>query len=246
MNLDHYTYTGRGGRDYNEDAVGSKLSDNRAMFVLADGLGGHSMGETASQCVIDTLLSAFTGESAGADGRDFISGLLSLANDNILKLQEENYCVMKSTAVVLYIEDDTAVWAHVGDSRLYYIHEGRIDHITGDHSVAYKKYAAGQITRQELKTDEDQSVLLRSLGSRNRYEAETNTEPVRLTQGDAFLLCSDGLWEYLDDDEVLETFVSTKKSQDWARSLLARLEDRVDNTNDNISLITVVINPEQG
>ena len=239
MKLDHYSYSGTGGRENNEDAIGLKLRDGRGIFIVADGLGGYGKGELASACVIETVLKKFgDDEGKGAD----IAESLALANENILKLQEEHRAIMKSTAVVLSIDDDTATWGHVGDSRLYYIHDGKISYITHDHSVAYKKYAAGEIKRSEIGKDDDQPTLLRALGSRDRYETELCSEPVTLGTGDAFMLCTDGLWTYLQDDEVLYEYLRAEDAKDWGSRLLERVNKKVDGSNDNLSLITVIVN----
>ena len=206
MILDHFSFTNPGGRDRNEDAVGSSVRSGKGIFVVADGLGGHKDGELASRCVVENLLREHE-STRTQDRTGWLVSILADTNSRILKMQQDARSVMKSTAVVLCIDDDVAVWAHVGDSRLYHIHDSNIDYITPDHSVAYKKYAAGEITRFQINTDEDQATLLRSLGSADRYEAQVCTEPVLLSHGDAFLLCSDGVWEYLHDEEVLVDYL---------------------------------------
>ncbi len=239
MILDHYSFTGPGGRSVNEDSIGSALRLGKGIFVVADGLGGHKDGELASKCVVETLLREYESHHA-EDRRNWLKDALTLANSYILKLQQDMKSIMKSTAVVLCVDDDSACWAHVGDSRLYFIHDRRIEYITPDHSVAYKKYAAGEISRFQINTDEDQATLLRSLGSPDRNEAGICPEPVRLSVNDAFLLCSDGVWEYLHDEEVLVDYLKAEDAKDWGEKLLLRVIDRVDGTNDNLSLITVM------
>ncbi len=241
MRIDYYTYSDSGGRENNEDAVGAKVYDDRGIFVVADGLGGYVDGEIASKCVVDTVLDSFIDEPADS-GSKYIARVLAEANDSIMKLQRTHGCIMKSTAVAMMIDSETVTWGHVGDSRLYYIHDNTIKYITHDHSVAYKKYAAGEISRSQIRTDEDQPGLLRTLGSRDRYEAEIYGESVRPEQGDAFMLCTDGLWVYLEDDEVLADRLKARDARDWAGKLLARVNERVDGYNDNLSLITVIVN----
>ena len=148
---------------------------------------------------------------------------------------------MKSTAVALLIEDGTACWAHAGDSRLYYIHDREMKWITADHSVAYKKYKAGEITREQLRTDEDQSSLLRTLGGRERSDPELCEQPVKLENGDAFLLCSDGAWEYFSDGEVLIDYLKAETAKEWTELLLKRILSRiVYKKNDNLTILTVM------
>ncbi|MCR4923433.1 MAG: protein phosphatase 2C domain-containing protein [Lachnospiraceae bacterium] len=239
MDIDHYSYSNPGGRSHNEDAIGSKLSGEKGIFIVADGLGGHKKGELASEYVVESMLEAFEADSS-MDRSLWLKESLARINSGILELQKENDCIMKSTAVVLCIEGEKACFGHVGDSRLYYIHNMDIDYITHDHSVAYKKYMAGEISRLDINTDEDQATLLRSLGSSDRYEAEV-AEAVTMESGDGFMLCSDGIWEYLHDDEVLVDYLKAEDARNWAERLLLRVIDRVDQNNDNLSVITVLV-----
>ena len=239
MTFDKFEYSNKGGRSYNEDSTGSKVIGSRGLFVVADGLGGHAFGELASKCAVETLLEGF-----GADleiTQDFLADRIAEANRRILKLQQEKGEIMKSTVVSLLINDETAYWAHVGDSRLYYFRDGELCYCTEDHSVAYKKYKAGEIGRDDISKDEDQSQLLRSLGGRDRNEPVVSLYPAPLLDGDAFLLCSDGVWEYLRDEEVLIDLLKSENAEQWAEHLLMRMMDRIEGENDNLSLITLIV-----
>ena len=239
MTFDVFEYSNKGGRGYNEDSTGCRYGDGGGIFVVADGLGGHSLGEVASECVVNTIVGGYT--ALGEDPAAQIRLLIKAANDGVLALQAQRSTVTKSTAAVLAIEGDKAVIANTGDSRVYYFHEGKIAAFTDDHSVAYKKYKSGEITREMLSTDEDQSRLLRTLGSEDRFEPDTHLLPHSIASGDAFLLCSDGLWEYVTDDEMLIDMFKAADSKQWAELMLLRLMERVDGTNDNVSVLTVKI-----
>ena len=145
---------------------------------------------------------------------------------------------MKSTIVALLLEDNKAVWSHIGDSRLYYIHNGVLEKITEDHSVALKKYLAGEITRDEIASDDDQSVLLRALGGDRAIPA---TDSCEISKGDGFMLCSDGVWEHLYDDEVLIDYLKSSSASDWGELLLLRIMQRLSEDSDNLTLITVLV-----
>lgn len=239
MIFDKYEYTSRGGRSYNEDSVGSREDGQSGIFVVADGLGGHKFGELASSCVRDVLLGSWN--SGGKNRPEWIKESLSRANREVLDLQQEKNTVLKSTVVVLAIDNEKAVWANIGDSRLYYLHEDRIKCITEDHSVAYKKYKAGEITREQIATDEDQSRLLRSLGSEERSAPDIYVSDVPLKPGDAFFLCSDGAWEYLMDEEIVIDFLKSETAEKWAELMMLRIMDRINEENDNLSLLTVIL-----
>lgn len=237
MIFDTYEFSSRGGRSYNEDSVGSRVEEDHGVFVVADGLGGHSFGELASACVRDTLLGGFP--CRDGDPAQWLEVQIAGANRRVLALQQEKNAVMKSTVAALYVMGSRAIWAHAGDSRLYYIHEGRIRACTEDHSVAYKKYKAGEITKREIAFDEDQSRLLRSIGGADHNEPVIRVYEEFLSPGDAFLLCSDGAWEFLDDGEIVIDLLKSNCAKQWAEYLLLRMMERIKGENDNLTLLTV-------
>lgn len=235
MKLDSFTFTTTGGRDENQDSVGKYEQGDCGVYVVADGLGGHAMGSAASEIIVTTLLS----ESLPF-GTEALRSKIAASNDGILALQAKHNCVAKSTVAALSVQGDRAYWANTGDSRVYYFHNDQQAFVTADHSVAYKKYRAGEITRAQIAEDEDQSCLLRALGGQSRWEPEAGMLE-RVSAGDAFLLCSDGLWEYVLDEEMLAELLKAETARDWARALLLRALDRVKPGHDNLTLITVMV-----
>ena len=239
MTLDCFTYTNQGGRSYNEDSVGEQTSGGNGIFVVADGLGGHQFGEVASACVRDTVLENWNPETENRP--DWLKNQIAEANQRVLALQREKGSVLKSTVVALAVDGNRAVWANVGDSRLYYLHGSRIYAYTDDHSVAYKKFKAGEITRAQIGQDEDQSCLLRSVGSEDRNEPDIHICDIPLEAGDAFLLCSDGVWEYLKDEEIVIDLLKAQNAKEWGELLLLRMMPRIGEENDNLTLLTVML-----
>ena len=240
MRFDVFQFTNSGGREYNEDAVGYRVQGENGIFIVADGLGGHSYGELASSCVRDSLLE-WWGNDDFVERSTWIDDRINDVNNRIMDLQRDKGATLKSTAAVLMVDNWQAVWAHVGDSRIYYLRNGMIYSCTDDHSVAYKKYQAGEISREEIGWDEDQSQLLRTLGNTERYEPEINVCPEKLMPGDGFFMCSDGAWEYLRDDEILVDMLKSENAKQWAELLLLRMMDRIVSGNDNLSMITVML-----
>ena len=238
MQLDSYSFSDIGGRSENQDAVGSREERDAALYVVADGRGGHQAGRLAADCVVETLTGLWTPDAPAEE--ETLGGWVGKANDNVLAIQKEKNCVTKSTVVALMIRDEEAVWAHTGDSRLYYIHKGKLETYTDDHSVAYKKYKAGFIKREDIPMDEDQSCLLRAIGGTTRFEPDT-AGVKRLAAGDGFLLCSDGMWEYLTDEEIAADQCRSSTARQWGELLLERVKQRLRPGNDNLSLITVMV-----
>ena len=239
MILDSFVYSNKGGRAHNEDFAGGRSTPGGGLFVLADGLGGHHHGELASKCVADTLLAGEPAE--GDDLPVWLERQMLCANEELLALQKEKNSNMKSTAVMLAVQGDKASWAHVGDSRLYYFHQSGISAITDDHSVAYKKYKAGEITRAQIGQDPDQPCLIRTMGGRDHSQPDVASCGGSLASGDAFLLCTDGVWEYMRDEEALIDLLKAESAKHWAELILLRVMERVEPGNDNLSLITVLV-----
>ncbi|MCR5410831.1 MAG: protein phosphatase 2C domain-containing protein [Lachnospiraceae bacterium] len=237
MKFDVYGYSDKGGRSHNEDSSGYAAGGGSGIFVVADGLGGHSYGELASACVKDVLLGEWSPDVS--DRMSWIAEAIETANKKIMEIAAEKNTVLKSTVVALAIDGTKAVWAHSGDSRLYYFHDGEMAAYTDDHSVAYKKYKAGEIRREDIATDEDQSSLLRALGGKTRYEPVITECGRELEAGDAFLLCSDGAWEYIREEEMLTDLTGSQSAAEWGNAMLQRILSRVMIKNDNITLVTV-------
>ena len=234
--IDIYAYTSQGGREFNEDFVGYTHTSDGAVAVLSDGLGGVGGGEIASSIIVDTVIDE---PYDCEDPAEWLSERLARADARVKEQQHTLHNEMKSTAVALRISGDRAVWAHIGDSRLYFIRDGVIAEVTADHSVAFKKYLSGRISRSQSLSDEDKNSLVSSVGGPDACVPELGgrfTHP-----GDGFVLCSDGAWENLLDQEIAFDRLKAQTAEEWARLLLLRILDRMAPDADNLSVITVLI-----
>ena len=206
--------------------------------MLADGLGGLQNGRDASELAVGQIEASW--QPRKDEGLEaWLTNQFQKANQLLAEYAAKKNAKVRTTLVVLRIHGLRAAWAHTGDSRLYYIHKGRIAHITADHSVAYKKYKAGEISRSEISKDEDQSSLLRTLGGAERWEPDTASSDIEA--GDAFFLCSDGFWEYVRDHEILFEYLKSGSAREWTERLLVKLLSRVRENNDNLSAIAVFV-----
>lgn len=244
MAIEAYAFTDKGGRGLNEDHVSYRIEGDRAIFVVADGLGGHSAGEVASAMAVDDLLEAWGTSNAPVDGGWLERQVLDL-NDRMVARQRELGNHMRTTVVVLALEGGKACWAHVGDSRLYHLHGGALASVTRDHSVAYTKYRSGEIAREQIGMDPDQSRLLSTLGSSDVPRVDCESWDGLAGTQDSFLLCTDGVWEYLRDMEILVDRLKSKGPKEWAQHCLFRMLDRVTPDHDNLSLLTVTIDEQR-
>jgi serine/threonine protein phosphatase PrpC len=192
----------------------------------------------ASALAADIL---FEGCSAHPDP-DGLAELFQKANEAVMEGQKvPGQEDMKTTAVALSVAGDLAVWGHVGDSRLYRFSGGALSQETRDHSVTYMKYLGGEISYMDIYHDDDRPSLLRALG---KLPCKPEAGQAELRPGDAFLLCSDGFWEYVYQEEVLADLLKAETPEQWAQLMLLRHIRRTPPENDNFSLITVFAEEE--
>lgn len=237
MKISYYSYTNQGGRPNNEDSICCGLQNGRGVFVLADGLGGHRNGEIASALASDAILKGCF--AADVLSCERMEEELKEANRLVLEGQKiPGQEDMKTTAVALALEGDSAFWGHVGDSRLYRFSNGELVFATRDHSVSYMKYLGGEISYMDVYHDDDRSSLLRALG---KPKCQPETGQARITAGDAFLLCSDGFWEYVYQEEIQADFLKAETPEQWVKLMLLRQLHRTPPGNDNFSVIAVFV-----
>jgi serine/threonine protein phosphatase PrpC len=216
------------------------MKGNIGCWVLADGLGGHHGGATASRVALDSMLASFQEDSTVSP--EALTAHIDRANQAILERQqsEPELQSMRTTVVALLASPEAAVWAHVGDSRLYRFY-GKTCERTKDHSVPQRLADAGEIKEDQIRFHEDRSRLLRSLGSREKAGAEVAQAERAPRAGDAFLLASDGFWEWLTEAEMAEDLRSSFGSKEWLGKMEARIQARADEGHDNYSAIGVML-----
>ena len=209
-----------GERGNNEDAVGIAADGQRECFVVCDGLGGHSMGEVASRTAVETVkaeFGAFCGGQTIPDAREFLSRCFLKAQDEILKYQKQERKAqgMKTTMTILLRNGSTLQWGHIGDTRLYYFHNAKMICRTLDHSVPQMLVRTGEIREEQIRFHEDRNRLLRVLGAEVEQLKFDLSEPVRLEDRQAFLLCTDGFWEWITEKEMTACLKDSRTPEDW-------------------------------
>ena len=215
-------------RDHNEDNFG--MSQERGLYIVADGMGGHAAGEVASKMAVEALLEVFKEVRAhqategGMGGRDEVEedtwtfeipkawvldanplvGAIKVANHRIFEkgAQSEDTQGMGTTIVALSFKEDAIDIAHVGDSRVYRLRKGKLEQMTRDHSW----YAELQANAEHLDAEalayaaRYKNVITRALGMRDNVDVDLRQE--RVEEGDLYLLCSDGLHDMIEDEEI--------------------------------------------
>ncbi|WP_432627738.1 PP2C family protein-serine/threonine phosphatase [Brotaphodocola sp.] len=228
-----------GNRENNEDSIGMYQDENRYCFILADGLGGHGKGEVASRLAVDSVIEKF---ALGREEENFIDGAFARAQDAIIEKQGEDrlYMDMKTTLVVLDIEDEQIQWGHIGDSRLYFFENKKIVERTLDHSVPQMLVAIGQIKEKEIRHHPDRNRLLRVLGTEMDEMKHQKSEEIPRQKNQAFLLCSDGFWELIDERKMESCLKHAKTPEEWLSSMEEIVLKNGKNTDmDNYSAIAV-------
>lgn len=236
---DAVSFTSEGGQPQNEDAVLLIQDDLRLTAILADGLGAYGGGEVASAEAVNVLF--HTLPQPGALNEAAFSACFAAANAAVLARQKPGLN-MKSTAVMLVLEADYAAFAHIGDSRGYAFREGHLLCQTLDHSVSQMAVFRGDITREQIRFHRGRSQLLRALGVEDGLPEEI-TELDQPLSGDAFLLCSDGFWEYITEDEMEMNLNKASGAGEWLKLMLARINKRVPAGHDNLSAIAIICRP---
>jgi protein phosphatase len=174
------------------------LDDDCALLAVADGMGGHAAGEVAAQLAIETF------EGYRPIRRDIGADLLDQMEKAQRRVIERSHAVasfsgMGTTLSVLFLAGGTAFWAHVGDTRIYHLHEGSLIRITEDHTVAGMLLKKGEITREQARLHSYGNVLTRCIGC-ERYQPDSGS--FDLTQGDFVLISSDGLHDLIADEQI--------------------------------------------
>jgi protein phosphatase len=201
-------------RGANQDHCAEFEADDAArLLVVADGMGGHANGDVASRIAVETIGEVFRGSRAAPEA--LLYEAFSAANDRVHELGAHEPLGMGTTAVALLLRPEGAWVAHVGDSRAYRWREGRLQRLTEDHSWVFQEVAHGRMTPSEAAAHPRRNALLRSIGMQDEGPAEVQT--VEAAPGDRFLLCSDGLWDELDEAALGGVLASAEPAESVAR-----------------------------
>ncbi|RBW68950.1 PP2C family protein-serine/threonine phosphatase [Bacillus taeanensis] len=231
----------QGGRKNNEDFADYCLTETGGCWVVADGLGGHKGGETASKTAAHTILSTFKKNPSLSN--ESLPNCINEAHHNLLKLQQNQHSPFsfRTTITILTIENEKARWGHIGDSRLYHFKNSIIQSQTKDHSLCQTLVNIGEINQEEIRFHEDRSRLLQALGMEKQLKPSIITDSVSLHNDDAFLLCTDGFWEYVTEKEMEHTLLKAKTPQQWLTFMQDILLPRVSKKHDNYTAIAIFI-----
>ncbi|MDR0215445.1 MAG: protein phosphatase 2C domain-containing protein [Comamonas sp.] len=235
MKFSVFQLSRRGGRALNEDRMGYCYTRESALFVLADGMGGHPDGEIAAQIALQVVSVHFQkmAKPTLEDPRAFLEEALLQAHRQILRYASVKGMIdtPRTTLVAAVVQDGHAYWVHCGDSRLYWVRDGQMMERTRDHSYSEMRKVSGLVTQS------NRNVLFTCLGSPSKPIYDVS-EAKRLEQGDQILLCSDGLWSSVPNAELLHIMRGKPVAQ-----LVPQLVDtalrRAGDGSDNVTVLAL-------
>jgi len=212
MNISTASLSRQGERASNQDQTGETIGERSACFVVCDGIAGLPGGDVAAALARNAILSRFDGEKHL--NAQYIREYVNQANHAIRAEQKavQDYHRMGTTLVSLFIDRDyhLAYWAHAGDSRLYLFRRGWLSHVTTDHSLIQQMKDAGH------QTDNINSNLLYlALGIENGGPEASYSDVVQVEDGDVFLLCTDGFWHGVSEEQMKQSLHMVNTPQEW-------------------------------
>lgn len=222
----------------NQDYVYCKsdaLGNLPNVFIVADGMGGHKAGDVASATAVNAVLDTIE-KSSKTDIISIMEEAVRVANTSLYEIARSNeeLAGMGTTLVIATVTDNTIFVANIGDSRLYLIDDG-IHQITRDHSYVEEMVSIGEIDKSEARTHSKKNIITRAIG----VEEETHADffEVQFKKGDKLLMCSDGLTNMVEDNDILSTVYGNNDIESTVHKLIDLANDS--GGKDNIAVLIV-------
>ena len=228
-----------GKRANQEDSIypiEGKATENDRLFLLCDGMGGHEHGEVASQSICKSLSSFLLQHAVASEGLEedkLLSDALAYSYEELDKLAiAGDSRQMGTTLTLLYFHGNGCTAAHIGDSRIYHLRPSShtILYKSRDHSLVYDLYQAGELTYEEMKTFPQKNVITRAMIAGDRNHPKPDVIHISDIQpGDYFCICSDGMLEQMEDEELLDVFSANVSDEEKRQILISETSDNKDN-----------------
>lgn len=215
--------------------IEGKATENDRLFLLCDGMGGHEHGEVASQSICKSLSSFLLQHAVASEGLEdkLLSDALAYAYEELDKLAiAGDTRQMGTTLTLLYFHSNGCTAAHIGDSRIYHLRPSShtILYKSRDHSLVYDLYQAGELTYEEMKTFPQKNVITRAMIAGDRNHPKPDVIHISDIQpGDYFYICSDGMLEQMEDEELLDVFSANVRDEEKRQMLISETSDNKDN-----------------
>jgi PPM family protein phosphatase len=198
-------------REENQDYMGRTSKNGWELLIVCDGMGGHSGGFEASRIAVRSMISFFEQNCGIHDPKEFIQQTILHANTKVFKTAQDNVSLkgMGTTVTLLLKRGDLAWYGHVGDSRIYFVRNEEVVLLTIDHSVVNRWVMRGDLHPDDTNNHRYSHILERSVGIDLQMRVGVCDVPIRLKEGDRFMLCSDGFSGLANDDDIKSFFQKT-------------------------------------
>jgi serine/threonine protein phosphatase PrpC len=232
-------------RKENEDDF--LIMEKHCLFCVADGMGGQEAGKLASRTTLESVAKSMNYLNGPEDATmpygltedmltlPLLTNITKFSNSQVNKKSAGR--TMGSTLVAAHFTANSLDISHVGDSRLYLWREGQLTQLTEDHSLVYELFKLGKITQQEMHEHQMRNVITRAIGANNSVEPTLGH--IDVSDDDIFLLCSDGLTNMLEADDIIKTFETEPNLSSLALSFITQANDAGGRDNITVLLISV-------
>jgi serine/threonine protein phosphatase PrpC len=211
MRFSIYQESRTGARKVNQDRMGYCFTRDVLLMLVCDGMGGHQQGEVAAQIALQTIGALFQRQAKTSlkNPARFLEDAFTAAHYEIHRHRAINGLpeTPRTTAVACIVQGDNAIWAHAGDSRLYWMRGGKLLAQTQDHSKLQRMVSQGKISEADAANHPERNKIFNCLGAPEDPWVEIS-KPVKIQPGDAFMLCSDGLWSAVPERIITTAFSS--------------------------------------
>lgn len=237
----------QGGREYNQDYLDMAVEEDGACLVVCDGLGSYYGSEVASKTCANKVVENYKQikklDGARAVKPEFVQSYIQSAHNCVTDEKEKNPKIKSSCTTVACVVTDfsSTVMSHIGDTRIYFFKNKKLHYQTKDHSLAQIAVEMGQVSLRDIRTHKDQNKLTRVLGSDYYIPPDCDVYNSPLQVGDAFIICTDGFWEYVYEEEMEEDLALSATPEEVLSRLEARLLERVTKYNDNYTAIVALV-----
>ncbi|MBF5005913.1 PP2C family protein-serine/threonine phosphatase [Diaphorobacter caeni] len=238
--LSHYSRSHQGDRSYNEDAYCHARDGEVISFAVADGMGGAAGGMHAAALA----MAAVRQNPLSFNPQEFSHQIVAIS-DAIKLEQSKNSELSSMCTTIAELRIDTysqrALWGHWGDTRIYWFRDNELLTVTEDHSVVQSLVSAGLMTEEDAANYPKRNVLLGAAGASSEVGPSVLDAPVALADGDAFLICTDGVWSILNTAFIEDSLGRAASVQAWIDTLMEEVERTGSGENDNFTATGVWI-----